>query len=541
MKNEDLVQLPRSACDLGDRSENELLRQKKHNFSRHIKFSILTPLYNPPLEFLKEMIESVCSQTYSDWELCLADGSGEKDAQAVSRLCNSFTQRDSRILYYKLPQNLGISGNTNECIKMSSGDYLIPVDQDDLLHPSALYELMKAIEAQKADFLYTDEVKFSQSIEECYAPKYKPDYAPDELLAHNYICHLACFKRELVEKVGRYDSDYDGSQDHDMVLKISECADRIVHIQKLLYFWRVHPGSVASGVGVKSYAVDAGIRVVEAAIRRRGENAAVHSRPGFPSLYEAVYELHDPNVPVDVLIYNVSDTKQLKDCIEHLDKHQFRRNIRLIILCSEEIFESVKTALWDAPTVWPFRIETFTQGNSYAAAEKIVKASSADLFVFVSADTLVETDNWCGILQQYAQQSHIAFVAPYIWKKNGSVYDVGLTAAAGKLRPILASYHRGNVGYEAMLRHVRNASFISGKLCMISRSKLLEVLDTKQEKHIDIPQLCPKLREKGFLHMVLPYVDANTAEDTSAEEFPLNMAPLALNDPYVNRNLENYI
>ena len=217
-------------------------------FNKDIKFSVLVPLYNTPKKFLEEMIRSVQYQTYGNWELCLADGSdGEHDF--VERYCLRAAEADSRIKYKKLTENKGISENTNECIKMASGDYIALFDHDDVLHPSALFECMKAICNNDADYVYTDEATFlGNSKSTILSFHFKPDFAYDNLLANNYICHFSVFKASLIDKVGMFRHKYDGSQDHDIILRLTNAAKNVVHIPKLLYFWRSHANSVAMDI-----------------------------------------------------------------------------------------------------------------------------------------------------------------------------------------------------------------------------------------------------------------------------------------------------
>ena len=249
------------------------------------KFSILVPLYNTPDVFLHDMIDSVQNQTYKNWELCLADAS-DKEHSYVEDIVNEYAQKDRRIKYAKLSQNRGISENTNACIDISTGNYMVLLDHDDVLDKRALKEVARVISKTGADFIYSDEAKFTTSIEDWFAPNYKPDFSKYELRAHNYICHLTVYSRELLEQAGRYRKECDGSQDHDMVLRLTERAKRIEHIPKILYYWRVHRESVSAGVENKSYAIDAAKKAVLDQVNRSGENAEIVTHNPFPLLYD---------------------------------------------------------------------------------------------------------------------------------------------------------------------------------------------------------------------------------------------------------------
>ena len=200
-------------------SDGERENQKNRKFLAPVSFSIITPLYNTPENYLRELLESLQKQTYPKWQLCLADGS-DKEHEYVGEICREYASKDSRICYEVLEENKGISENTNECLKFATGDYIGLLDHDDILHESALYEMMKVIEEEKADFLYSDEVKFSGKIEDASDFNFKPGFGKDELRAHNYICHFTVFKKSLLDQIGQaYRPEFDGSQDHDMVLR----------------------------------------------------------------------------------------------------------------------------------------------------------------------------------------------------------------------------------------------------------------------------------------------------------------------------------
>ncbi|MBQ2101453.1 MAG: glycosyltransferase [Lachnospiraceae bacterium] len=232
--------------------------ERATTFPRMVKISILVPLYNTPKEFLVEMIESVTGQTYPNWELCLADGSDAEHA-FVGEVCKEYAAKaDGRIVYKKLDKNMGISGNTNACLTLATGEYIGLFDHDDVLHPSVLFEYVKAINEQGADYLYCDEITFkSGDINKMLTLHFKPDYAPDNLRANNYICHFSVFSRELLDGTELFRTQFDGSQDHDMILRLTDNAKKIVHVPRVMYYWRSHAGSVASGIEAKPYAIAA--------------------------------------------------------------------------------------------------------------------------------------------------------------------------------------------------------------------------------------------------------------------------------------------
>ena len=274
---------------------DEARREAEQNadFARKVKISILVPLFNTPEEFLREMIDSVMNQTYSNWELCLADGSDDAHAYVAEVVKKYEAKADGRIVYHKLLKNEGIAGNTNECLKLATGEYIGLFDHDDILHPSALYEYVKVINEQNADYIYCDETTFrSGDINKMLTMHFKPDYAIDNLRANNYICHFSVVARELVDGTELVRPQFDGSQDHDMILRLTDRAKCVVHVPKLLYYWRCHPGSVASGVDAKPYVVEAAKGAVADHLRRHGfKHFQITSTRAFETIFKIRYEI----------------------------------------------------------------------------------------------------------------------------------------------------------------------------------------------------------------------------------------------------------
>ena len=239
------------------------------------KISIVVPLYNTPLDFLDELLDSVQNQTYRNWELCCVDAGQD---EAVGQRVMARAKDDPRICYQKLAENEGIAGNTNHGFAMATGDYIALLDHDDILHPCALWYTAQAIVEQGADFVYTDEATFEGKVENVVLYHFKPDFAPDYLRGVNFITHLAVFSRPLLDAAGAYESkEFDGAQDHDLILRLTEKAQHIEHIKKVLYIWRGHAGSTAAGMEAKPYAVAYGLYA-----RRQSAHRTVHLLAGTP-------------------------------------------------------------------------------------------------------------------------------------------------------------------------------------------------------------------------------------------------------------------
>ena len=286
----------------------ELEAQRKRHFVKDITFSIVVPTYHTPELFLRQMIESVLGQTFCRVELVIADGSKDDD---VERIVAEYAREDARVKYQRLSENKGISENTNEGLKMATGDYIGLLDHDDILELHALYEVRMAIAGNpEADVIYTDEDKVSFDLTHYFEPHRKPDFNPDLLRSNNYICHFLVMKRELLEQVGGFRPEYDGAQDFDLVLRLTEKAKCVVHIPKILYHWRSHDASTATNPMSKLYAYEAGRRAVEAHLERCREAGSV-TDTRFYGFYQTTYEVSE-KLSEKLIFFNVEDKNPKK-------------------------------------------------------------------------------------------------------------------------------------------------------------------------------------------------------------------------------------
>ncbi len=275
-------------------TDDEKQLQKDADFKENILISLAVPVYNTPEHYLREMIESVLEQTYYNWELCIADGS-DGDHGYVRSIIKGYAELDSRIKYACLNSNLGIVGNTQAAIKMAEGEYIGLLDHDDALAPNALYECRRAI-TQGADVIYSNEVTVDEQLDKPRIIHFKPEFSPINLLAQNYICHFLVFKKELYNK-NNLRAGYEGSQDHDLVLRLCESAARVYFIPKVLYFWRRHKSSAASGIEAKPYCIESGRKAVQSYIDSLGYYATVSAYNDMP-LYHIDFETVDDAAPV---------------------------------------------------------------------------------------------------------------------------------------------------------------------------------------------------------------------------------------------------
>ena len=538
-------------------SEEELAEQRSHQFPRKIKFSIVVPLYNTPEPFLRAMIESVLAQTYGDWELCMADGS-DAAHRDVERVCREYVEKDSRIRYRKLERNLGISGNTNACLEMAKGDYIALFDHDDLLHPAALYEVMRAICDLNADFIYTDESTFHDTPEDAYLPHFKPAFAPDSLRGINYICHFTVFKRSLLQEVGLFDPACDGSQDHDMVLRLTEKAGRVAHIPEILYYWRAHADSVAESAGIKPYVIEAGVRAVEKQLERLGLEGTVEPvKPGL-TFYRIRYAIKG-TPKVSILIPNYEHLDDLKTCLDSIFKKTSWPNYEIVIVennsSSPALFDYYEKLQKERENV---RVVSWQGKFNYSAINNYgTRFCSGEYLLLLNNDTEVITPDWIQEMLMFAQRSDVGAVGCKLYYPDDTLQHAGVILGIGGVAGHSHKYFkRRYYGYMSRLAYAQDFSAVTAA-CMMLRRKVWDQvngLDEAWAVAFNDVDLCMRIRKAGWLIVWTPFAELYHYESKSrgTEKTPKKQArfnseglrfqqrwkkELAAGDPYYNPNL----
>lgn len=537
-------------------SQKQLKIERNTKFNNNIKFSILVPLYNTPEKFLKEMIRSVIKQTYSDWELCLADGSDNKHSY-VEKMCNSLAQNDARIKYKRLEKNLGISENTNECIRMSTGNYIALFDHDDILHPSALYNIMKAIEDKDADFIYTDEASFTKTTKKCILINYKSDFAIDTLRSYNYICHLSCFKRDLIEQVGYFRSICDGSQDYDMILRLTEKAKCIYHIPKVLYFWRIHPNSVAQDISAKMYTIDAAKKALSDHLTRVGLDGIVKDSK-FLSTYKIEYKLTS-NPLISIIIANKDSKDDLEKCIISIFNKTTYKNFEIIIVennsTTKEIFSYYEYLKSNYSNV---QIVTWKDKFNYSAINNFgVRYAKGEQLLLLNNDTEVITPDWMEEMLMFSQREDVGAVGAMLYYPDDTVQHAGVIVGLGGVAGHAHKYFkRGDPGYAYKLSIVQDLSCVTAACIMIPRNVFEKIngFDESYQVAFNDVDLCMHIRQLGYNVVWTPYAELYHYESKSrgAEDTPEKIKrfqgetkrfqkswikELKAGDPYYNPNL----
>lgn len=478
-----------------------------------IKFSILVPLYNTPKKFLVEMMDSVVNQTYEDWELCLADGSDE-DHKYVGKICMEYGEKDKRIVYQKLKSNEGISGNTNECYKMASGNYIGLFDHDDILHPSVLFEYAKVICEQNADYIYCDEATFKNgNIDKMITLHFKPDYAIDNLRANNYICHFSVFSRDLLEGTELFRSKFDGSQDHDMILRLTSNAAKVVHVPKLLYYWRSHKGSVASDISAKTYAIEAARGAVADHLKSHGyDNFKIESTRAFETIFRIRYELA-ATPKVSIIIPNKDHLDDLKRCVDSiLDKSTYD-NYEIIIVENNSTTQKIKDYYDELLKHPKIRIVTYEGEFNYSKINNYgVRFASGEYVLLLNNDTQVITVNWIEEMLMYGQRNDVGVVGAKLYYGNMTIQHAGIVLGLGLHRSAGHSHHKvnkENVGYMGRLCYAQDVSAVTGACMLVRKSLYEELLGLDEEFRVALNDVdfCLRVRQKGLLVVFTPFAE----------------------------------
>lgn len=495
--------------------------EEETEFPKKIKFSILVPLYNTPEKFLRDVIESVQQQTYKNWELCLADGSDEEHAY-VGEICKSCGEKDARIRYQKLQKNEGIAGNTNKCYEMATGDYIGLFDHDDELHPSVLYEYMKAICEQDADYIYCDEATFQgNSIDNMITLHFKPDFAIDNLRANNYICHFSVFDRRLLEGMELFRTQFDGSQDHDMILRLTGRAKHVVHVPKLLYYWRSHKGSVAADISAKSYAVDAAKGAIGEHLKQCGfENFEITSTRACETIFRIKYQLLS-NPKISILIPNKDHVTDLRRCISSILEKSTYDNYEIIVIENNskdaEIFsyyEELKTEKNVQVVVYEGEFN-YSKVNNFGAAH-----ANGEYLLLLNNDTEVITINWMEEMLMYAQRSDVGAVGAKLYYENNTIQHAGIVLGLGAHRTAGHTHYmvdKNNFGYMGRLCYAQDVSAVTGACLLVKKALYEEAGGLSEEFAVALNDVdfCLRLGEKGLLNVFTPFAELYHYESAS--------------------------
>ena len=535
--------------------QETLEAQKKHKFDYRPLISIAVPAYQTPVEFLKQMIESLISQTYPEWELCIANAS--PDNEEMQRVLADYSAKDSRVRFCNLKENLGIAENTNRAFSMAKGEFMGLLDHDDLLAPNALYEIVQALQDHpQADALYTDEDKVTTELDEHFQPHLKPDFNLDLLRSNNYICHFFVVRRSIVEKAGGFRKEFDGAQDYDFIFRCTENAREVLHVPEILYHWRTHKASTADNPASKMYAFEAGKRAIEANLERT-ETKGVVSHTQDLGFYRVKYPVQGKPL-VSVIIPNKDEKETLQTCMEMLNSNTSYQNFEIIIIennsTTDEIFRYYKELSKDP------RIHLLRWGKefNYSAINNFgVAHAKGEYLLFLNNDIKSINPDWMEELLGVCQRPEVGGVGAKLIYPDNTIQHAGCVVGMGGIAGhMFVDMPADRTGYLHKASLLQDMSAVTAACLMMKKEVFEEAGGFTEELAVAFNDvdLCLKVRKNNHLIVYDPYaklyhMESKTrgAEDskekvrrfqTEIEYIRCHWLDILKNgDPYYNKNL----
>lgn len=520
-------------------------------FKSKPKISVLLPVYKVKTLYLEEALASIALQTYPNWEVCIVDdASGDAD---IDRTIATFKARFPGQVHHRVnPRNMHISATSNACLEMATGEWCVLLDHDDRLYPNALFEIVRYLNLHpQGEVFYTDEIVVQADGNPMGGPFFKPAWSPVLNLQTNYCAHLCAYKTSLLRQIGGFRTGYEGSQDHDLIMRASEKAQiPPVHIPFCTYQWRVHPQSTASSIDAKPYAATNGIKAVTEACQRRGLPPVQATYNAQTFHYDLKFEIAGKPL-VSIIIPTRNNLKVLKACVESVLNKSTWPNLEIIIVDNGS--DDPETLAWLAKAASDLKCRVirddgpfnFAHLNNLGAA-----AARGDYLVLLNNDTEVVTPDWIEAMLQYAQMRDIGAVGAQLLYADGTVQHAGglllgdwiAGHACRKLRP-------GDRTYIDALATVRECSFVTAACLMVARAKFDAVGGLEAaflpNGYGDV-DFCLSLGAKGYRHLYVPgavlYHFESKSRGRAIETFERmeiksRWAKALSLDPYLNPNL----
>lgn len=530
-----------------------LARQRSADTTGWPTISVCVPVYNPDPAFFAQLLASVKAQSYPHWQLCLADASS--DPAVVAGLV---AQAADRRVQLKRIENAGIALNTNRAADIATGEYIALLDHDDLLGPSALFEMAKAAKETGAAFLYSDEALFTTTMQKAGVGHFKPDYAPQYLLNCNYITHLAVIKRDVFWQVGGLRPAFDGAQDHDLFLRVLELTGGAVHIPKVLYFWRQHAGSTSTGVAAKPYVEEAAIGAIDEHLQRTGvKGRAVKGL--FPSTYKVEYEIAGTPL-ISIIIPSYEHSDELAVCLRSIYEKTLYPHFEVVVVENNSRQPATFQYYEKAKAEYPgLRVEAFPPGGAFnfsALCNFGRRAAKGEYLLFLNNDTEVITPGWLGEMLSLCQQPRVGVVGAMLYYPDDTVQHAGVVTGLGGYAGHSHKYAaRGRSGYMFRQAVVQEVSAVTGA-CLLCGAAMFDEIGGFDEgfsvAYNDV-DFCLRAGRAGCSVVFTPYAElyhhesksrgldeqgeAKTRFDAEKQRLQQRYGASLLRDPYYNPNL----
>jgi O-antigen biosynthesis protein len=486
-------------------SAEQLEQQRREEFPFQPLVSIVVPVFQPPPDFLAAMIDSVLAQTYTNWELCIADGQS-RDPE-VGRILRDYAQRDSRIRVEILPENKGIAGNSNAALALANGAVIALLDHDDTLAPFALFEVVRSLNQHPdADFLYSDEDLLDEKGLR-HGAHFKPDWSPDTLRSHNFIGHFVALGRELVKSIGGFREGFDGSQDYDLVLRATEQARQVLHIPQVLYHWRKHPGSFTGGQRLKDAHVAARQAILEHLRRADVVGTVLHGNTG--GTYQVVRSL--PAKPlVSIMIPSKDHHEVLDRCLKSIAPSTYS-NYEIIVVDNNsqerETFDYYKTL-----SDWPkLRMVKWDHPFNYGAMNNFAANQAAgEVLLLLNNDTETRCPDWLERMLEHTLRPEVGAVGAKLYYPDGTIQHGGVILGIGGVAGHAHRYVPGqSPGYVNRLVVTQNVSAVTGACLMIRKQVFEEIggFDERFVVNLNDVDLCMRIRQRGYWIVWTPHAE----------------------------------
>lgn len=487
-------------------TEETLETQRKQKFDYSPLISIAVPAYQTPVEFLRQMIESLIVQTYSNWELCIVNAS--PDNEEMQKVLAEYSAGDSRVRFCNLKENLGIAENTNRAFAMAKGEFVGLLDHDDLLAPNALYEIVKILQDHpQADALYTDEDKVTTELDEHFQPHLKPDFNLDLLRSNNYICHFFVVRKSIVEKTGGFRKEFDGAQDYDFIFRCTENAGEVLHVPEILYHWRTHKASTADNPASKMYAFEAGKRAIEAHLERTGTKGEVsHTQDlGF---YRVKYPVQGKPL-VSVIIPNKDEKETLQTCLEMLEKNTGYQNFEIIIVennsTTDEIFRYYKELSGNRK----IHLLRWAKEFNYSAINNFAAAhAKGEYLLFLNNDVKSINPDWLEEMLGVCQRPEVGGVGAKLIYPDNTIQHAGCVIGMGGIAGhMFVDMPADRTGYLHKASLLQDMSAVTAA-CLLMKKEVFEQAGGFTEElavAFNDVDLCLKVRNNGYLIVYDPY------------------------------------
>ena len=525
-------------------SETELdgAREEARGFAYRPLISIITPVFNTPAVWLGEAVESVLRQAYENWELVLIDD-GSTLGETVEFIA-TIGERDPRILVVRRESTGGISAASNSGLERASGEWISLLDHDDVLEPDALFAVVKYLQDNpETDLIFSDEDKITE--EGLAAPQFKPDWSPDFLLSYNYLCHFTTLRREIVERAGGFRPEFDGAQDYDLFLRVSELTNRIRHLPRILYHWRRSETSTSDNIRRKPQALEAGRRAVENHLRRRGERGHV-TVDWQTHAYWVKRELRETR-RISIIIATRDRIDLLSRCIASIISKTSYPNYEIIVVDNESKSDEAQEYFRNCE----HRVLQFHGPFNFSALNNLaVEQTTASWLLFLNNDVEVIESEWLTIMAEHVQRPEVGAVGARLLYPNDTVQHAGVVLGVGGIAEHAFRHFPAEApGVSRQLQVTRNYSSVTGA-CLLTRREVFEEVGGFDEERLPVTfsdvDLCLKMRRAGYLIVYTPFAKLYHHESASRRrsvealetEVMRERWPEYLErDPYYNPNL----